>query len=86
MKKIYTAFMIGLTALLSGVSCNKFLDVVPNDGLATIDMAFNLRSTAIRYLGTCYAYMPNDGVPVSDYGMLTGDEMWDLVGRIVSNT
>ncbi len=86
MKKIYTAFMIGLTALLSGVSCNKFLDVVPNDGLATIDMAFNLRSTAIRYLGTCYAYMPNDGVPASDYGMLTGDEMWDLVGRIVSNT
>lgn len=86
MKKIYTAIMIGLTALLSGISCNKFLDVVPNDGLATIDMAFNLRSTAIRYLATCYAYMPNDGVPASDYGMLTGDEMWDLVGRIVSNT
>ena len=65
-------------------SCNGFLDVVPDDGVARIDMAFNLRSTAIRYLGTCYSFMPEDGRVDGDAAMLTGDELWDLVGRIVS--
>lgn len=72
--------------LSTTVSCNKYLDVVPDDGVARIDMAFNLRSSAIRYLGTCYSYMPVDGNVIHDSAMLTGDELWDLVGRIVSNT
>lgn len=67
-------------------SCNGFLNVVPDDGVPRIDMAFNLRSTAIRYLGTCYSFMPEDGNVAGDPAMLTGDELWDLVGRIVSNT
>ena len=84
MKKIY-AFATLCLLTLAG-SCNKFLDVVPNDGIPTVDMAFNLRSTAIRYLATCYAYMPLDGAPAGDCAFLTGDELWDLVGRVVSNT
>lgn len=78
---------IAIASSLLGVgSCNGFLNVVPDDGVATLEMAFDLRSTALRYLATCYSYMPVDGNVASDSGMLTGDELWDLVGRIVSNT
>ncbi len=89
MRKIFKTFAIYLAAsatLFVPNGCNAFLDVVPDDGIATVETAFNLRSTAIRYLGTCYSYMTREGAPGSDYGMLTGDELWDLVGRIVTNT
>ena len=78
--------IISIIILAGLTSCNGFLNVVPNDGVATVDMAFDLRSTAKRYLATCYSYMPVDGNVASDPAMLTGDELWDLVGRIVSNT
>ena len=68
------------------IDCNKYLDVVPDDGLPSIETAFNLRNSAIRYLATCYSYMTNEGNTGTDPAMMTGDEMWDLVGRIVSNT
>ena len=58
MKKFFKNITISLLAAASlyGVNgCNKFLDVVPDDGLASIETAFNLRSTAIRYLATCYS-------------------------------
>lgn len=74
------ALTIGLTA------CNEYLDVVPDDGMATIETAFNLRSTAIRYLGTCYSYMTEEGTSGYDPALLGGDELWDLVGRRVTNT
>lgn len=89
MRKIIIRFF-AVVALASGlsvaVSCNKFLDVVPDDGLASIEKAFNLRSQAIRYLATCYSFVPADGAPGGDPAMLGGDELWDLVGRVVSNT
>lgn len=81
------SLIFAVAGAITGVSsCNSYLDVVPDDGVARIDMAFNLRSTAIRYLSTCYSYMPQDGNVAGDAAMLTGDELWDLVGRIVSNT
>ena len=73
-------------ALVGMTACNDFLDVVPNDGLATIETAFNLRSTAIRYLGTCYSYMTQEGASGYDPALLGGDELWDLVGRGITNT
>ena len=82
-KKIKLAalvLIVGLTA------CNKYLNVVPDDGMATIETAFNLRSTAIRYLGTCYSYMTEEGASQYDPALLGGDELWDLVGRKVTNT
>ena len=85
LKNIAFSLMVG-ALLWNTASCNKFLDVVPDDGIATVDMAFNLRSSAIRYLATCYSYMPLDGAPAGDCAFLTGDELWDLVGRVVSNT
>ena len=89
MKRFYyrLAMVLAATILLLGLSgCDKYLNVVPDDGIPTIDMSFNLRSTAIRYLSTCYSYMPLDGAPAGDSAFLTGDELWDLVGRVVSNT
>lgn len=88
MRKIFrniTICLAAASALFGSFSCNKYLDVVPDDGLATIETAFNLRSTAIRYLATCYSYMPNDGIPGGDPAFLGGDELWDLVGRVVTN-
>ena len=69
---------------ISFTSCGDWIDVVP-DGVATIDMAFNSRSQALRYLTTCYSYMPKNGGP-SDPTVLGGDDMWarivaDLSGR-----
>jgi len=89
MRKIFIGFLASMSVVTASVGftgCNKYLNVVPDDGIATLDMAFNLRSTAIRYLATCYSFMPVEGTVNSDPAMLTGDELWDLVGRIVSNT
>ena len=60
MRKIIFRISASFAVLVCAVSCNKFLDVVPDDGLATIETAFNLRSTAIRYLATCYSYMTGE--------------------------
>ncbi len=80
------SLLVAVAGSLFGLnSCNGFLNVVPDDGVATLEMAFDLRSTAIRYLATCYSYMPVNGNTSSDPAMLCGDELWDLVGRIVSN-
>lgn len=89
MRKLFIKISIlftGSISLFGVASCNNFLNVVPDDGIATLDMAFNLRSSAIRYLATCYSYMPIEGNVISDPAMMTGDELWDLVGRVVSNT
>ena len=40
-------------ASVAAVSCNKYLDIVPDDGIATVDMSFNMRSTAIKWLYSC---------------------------------
>ncbi len=49
------------------------------DNIATIDQAFNMRSTAEKYLFTCYSYMPNDGDANQNPAYIGGDEIW---GRI----
>lgn len=75
-----------LTLIIGLTACNDYLDLVPDDGLATIETAFNLRSTAKRYLGTCYSYMTEEGASGADPALLGGDELWDLVGRAASNS
>ena len=87
MKKLFKNITISLLVVASLPmvnGCNSFLDVVPDDGLASIETAFNLRSTAIRYLATCYSYMTKDGQAGYDSGMLTGDDLWDLDSRVTS--
>ena len=55
MKKIvYTAL---LAAGLSLGSCG-YLDVIP-DNITTLDMAFNNRVNARKYMATCYSFLPD---------------------------
>jgi hypothetical protein len=52
---------------------------VPDDGIATLDNAFAMRSEAERYLYTCYSYMPRDGQLDKDPAIMGGDELWDAI-------
>ena len=64
-----------LAALIGFNACGDWLDVVP-DGVATLDMAFKSRAQSLKYLGTCYSYMPKHGNPSLDPTILGGDEQW----------
>ena len=70
MKKYLIIIFILLT------SCEKdYLDVVP-DNVATIDLAFNTRSTAENFLSTCYTYIPEHANVEQNFSLLAGDEIW----------
>jgi hypothetical protein len=56
--------------------------VVPDDGIPTVETAFNMRSEAQKYLYTCYSYMPHDGEIGTDPAILGGDEYWTVVDPI----
>ena len=73
MKKNY---LILCLAALFAVSCN-YLDVVP-DNIATLDMAFNTRANAEKYLATCYNYIPIMGHWGQNSGLVSGGEVWYL--------
>ena len=79
------ASALAAAALLFSSGCNGFLNVVPDDGLPSIETAFNLRSSAIKYLATCYSYMTLDGSMGNDPALLGSDELWDLYGRTTTN-
>jgi len=82
MKKIFNFYMLIVSFVLL-YGCNDFLDVTP-DNIATIDYAFRLRSTAERFLFTCYSYMPNQGSLNENPALLGGDELW-LVATNANN-
>lgn len=56
-------------------SCEKFIDVVP-DNLARIENAFAIRTEAYRYLVTCYSYLPNIANPNANPAYFAGNELW----------
>lgn len=64
MKKINSIYiaLIFLGTFFS--SCNKYLEIIPDD-MAEVDMAFNMRESAIRYLATCYSHLPRNGDPTN---------------------
>ena len=74
MKKIKILLLV---AILGLNACGNWIDVVP-DGVATIDMAFNSRVQTLKYLATCYSYMPQNGNVNADPAMLGGDELWTI--------
>jgi hypothetical protein len=79
--KVKLQTCITAACLLACVACNSYLDIVPDDGMASLETAFTLRSSAITYLHTCYSFMPREGHPDTDYGMMTGDELWGIYDR-----
>ncbi len=77
MKRFIQKIML-LAALTGCGSCTDWLDVVP-DGIATIDMAFKSRTQAVKYLATCYSYLPKNGrifLGTPDPAMMGADEFY----------
>lgn len=75
MKQNKLTKLLILVIMGSFTACNNFLDIVP-DNVATIDYAFRMRSTAERYLFTCYSYLPGHGDYVDNPAFAGGDEVW----------
>jgi len=63
-----------IAAMIGFNSCGDWLDVVP-DNVATLDMAFNSRTQARHYLGTCYSFMPKDALSTNP-ALLGSDELY----------
>lgn len=55
-------------------SCTDYLDVVP-EGTATLESAFSMRQHTLRYLYTCYSYLPSNYLG-SSIDIMGGDEVW----------
>ncbi|WP_256005289.1 RagB/SusD family nutrient uptake outer membrane protein [Pedobacter deserti] len=73
MKAIKLSIVVIAAMMLQ--ACQKYLDIIP-DNVPTIDYAFHLRSSAERYLFTCYSYLPNNGNPGLNPGFNAADEVW----------
>ncbi|HEX7903898.1 MAG TPA: RagB/SusD family nutrient uptake outer membrane protein [Chitinophagaceae bacterium] len=73
MKNLKIIFFVILLSFF--YSCKKFLDVVP-DNIATIENAFTQRSSAEKYLFTCFSYLPRHGDFNSNPAFTAGDEVW----------
>ena len=67
------AFVLAVACINS--SCNKYLDVVP-DNTSEIKHAFKVKNEAEKYLFTCYSFLPKNGDGWFNAGMFAGDEMW----------
>ena len=79
-KSIYiTLLTLGLAS--SFQACNKYLDIAPDDGVATEDMAFHLRDKAIKYLYSCYSYIPNE-VLITSPNFTGSDEYYIAPGQL----
>ncbi|SKC83781.1 RagB/SusD family nutrient uptake outer membrane protein [Ohtaekwangia koreensis] len=68
-------FLLVAGLMFSTVSCNDYLDVVP-DNVTTLDNAFSLKNEAEKYLFTCYSYIPKNGDGWFNIGIMAGDEIW----------
>ncbi|QBQ40536.1 RagB/SusD family nutrient uptake outer membrane protein [Sphingobacterium psychroaquaticum] len=76
MKTKFKTCIIGLGLIFGlSTSCNKFLDVVP-DNAPVLDQAFSMRTMAERYLVTCYSSLPESFSVQGNAGLLSGDEFW----------
>ena len=73
MKKI--KYISRLVLLLIITSCSHYLNVVP-DGVADLEMMFNNRTSAERYLTTCYSYIPLFGAQRDNPGLTSGNDIW----------
>jgi SusD family. len=73
--------IFAIACVMALPACNNYLDIVPDDGMATLESAFTMRSTAIRYLYTCYGFLTSEGHLDNDHGYMSGDELWSIYDR-----
>lgn len=73
MKKFRNIFIAILLSL--HFSCSDYLDIVP-DNVASLDIVFNNRVTAERYLFNCYSFVPEYGNLWDNPGISAGHEIW----------
>ncbi|MDR1103348.1 MAG: RagB/SusD family nutrient uptake outer membrane protein, partial [Tannerella sp.] len=74
-----------LVSIMMLSSCSDYLDLVPDDRLATIEYAFAMRSEAKKYLYTCYSYMPrNNRTTAPEF--LGGDEYGLLLSSVATSS
>src|SRR5699024_7403421 len=72
MKKIKLILFIGI--ILNIISCKDYLDIVP-DNVATLDYAFRMRTEALKYLYTCYSFLPDLAKRQNNPALFGADEM-----------
>lgn len=75
MKKRILIGMLLLSCMGGLISCNDYLDLVP-DNIATIEKAFETRSSTEGYLFTCFSYLPNPLDQSANPAIFGSDEMW----------
>lgn len=75
MKKRILIGMLLLSCMGGLMSCNDYLDLVP-DNIATIEKAFETRSSTEGYLFTCFSYLPNPLDQSANPAIFGSDEMW----------
>lgn len=68
-------YIIAILIVGSIVSCDSFLDVVP-DNVATIDNAFSDKYNAEKFLFTCYSYLPDFASRYDNPAIAGGDDIW----------
>ena len=71
--KSYYKYLFMITLAMAGVSCKKYLDVVP-DNVGTIDYAFRNRNEAENYLFGCYNALQNFANVQTNVGFVTSGE------------
>lgn len=73
-RKFIYNIILGIVTVIGTFSCSDYLDVVP-EGTATMESAFSMRRHTLRYLYTCYSYLPNN-ISGSSIDVMGGDEAW----------
>ncbi len=69
----YYKYLFAVVLILSGISCKKYMDIVPPN-VGTLDYAFHNRNEAENYLFTCYSYSQRGSV-LNDAGFLGSAEI-----------
>ena len=77
--------IIAISLFTFAFACEDYLDVIP-DNVPTIDHAFLDRTSAEKYLATCYTYLPNLATPAGDPAILGSDEWWAIEDQTYNGT
>ncbi len=83
MKNIKYKLLLIFVSILVLNGCDKYLDVVPEDDIITIESIFQKEQSAKTYFYGCYQYYLNAGSVVLDPGVGAGDEL--VTGRALRN-